>query len=504
MTGAALSEIGGPLVFASTQSVFTVPINTQVYYDYDLVIRNSDGASTITGGLNGEPSQFNLYVRGPFETVPIYIYSVAIYGAAYAGSPTSRVWAKTESGRTIHHKTYSITNTYSFDWRQRDRNRIVPSAFCISVPPAYALAYTGGRLFAGNIYDAAASIRQNGDLYFSEYKRWNRMQSIVESSRSGGRNEYSGEQIQKIVPSSAGAQSAVYTHVFTNRELKLLGGSGVLGGNAANAEDLSISYTVAKKGTNSHRSIVEIDGSLFWLDQFGQFERLQDGRLVNLSRLSVDDKPKNVPASMRASVFGLFVKDTYIAAYSPSGGTKNSRLLGFHNLMEVWEFDDLLPAPCTAERMVLWFDSTSNGSGQRLLMGASNGKLYEYDIEGAKDLDDDIDVRITSREFVAQGNKSLRIGGVWMSTTGQNQVWTFDRVYRQQEGLSRSQANLTEGRVWDGGRPEVVSGFDDGRGERGIGAYLDAYGTLSAGAPIEFLGIELVEEAGDDATDGSI
>lgn len=498
--GAPLSEIGGPRVFASVQPIFKVPIIDGAFYDYLLNVKNSAGASTIVGGLNGEPSRFNIYLRAPNENTATYFYSVKIYDPGNDG--TSLSWGKIESTNNIAHHTGAVTKTYAFDWTYRDNDRPAPSGRQISIPPAYAMAFAGNRLFVGNIYDVTNSTRQNSDLYFSAFGFFNRLQNTFTNDEAGSRNRYAGEIIQFLGATSAGAQAATDTMLWTDKECKILGGSGSLAGKGIAAQDLSAAFTVAKKGTRSFRSIVENDGAWAWLDQFGQFQRIKDGQLTNLSRLWVDDKPKNVPSGMRGKVTGEFYEDAFIWSYAIASGTTNTRLLGFNDVMEVWEFDDL--PPVSAERLLVWFDSSANGSGQKLLIMASTGKTYWFDKPGALDLDDPISCRLTSRAFAANGNESVRIGGVYMDATAQDQDWTFDRYYESQTGLSRSQMNLTQGRVWDGGRPEVVSGFADDRGERGRSAYLDCYGLLTAGSVIDHLGIEIVRESGDDAPDASV
>jgi len=378
---ALLRDAGGPITLYD----YKFPISSDILYDLDIILRNAEGAATIDGGLNGEPSRVNIYLRVPGETVALYWYSVKLYDPAY--TVTARGWGKIASEETIHHQTSDVTDLYGFDWTARDSGRFAPSDYQIAIPPAFCCCWANGRLLVGNILDAASQ-NQRGEIYYSGFEHPFRFQAVVENEASGGRTIASGERIQNLFATAAAAQGRSNIFALTNRRLATLGGSGPFLGSSSDAAELSVLETICERGTNSPRSLcVARDGWIFWVDDSGQAVRFAGGVPVPISRRRFDDTIRAVPAARRDDISGVFFDDRPRWLYTQAGGTTNTRMVGFNDEMGRSEFDDLLSGTlfAEAERILVMYDSSGNGSGQTLLVAKANGAVYKFEVAGKGD-----------------------------------------------------------------------------------------------------------------------
>ena len=518
-TGTAkFEDLGGPDSYTGGKREELLPNDTDVLYDYALTIPNSQGADNIEGGLNGEPSHFNIYLKLASEDTPIYFYCVTMYSAGAFTVPfIGNGWLKQFTGLlSFVHNTSSMTGSYAADESDRDPFREVPTAWQIAIPPFLASTFANSRLFFGNVYDLANAKRQEGAVYFSWKANPFRNQDIIEpldvgvyDERSGGRDEYAGESVQSLVPCAAQAAGRSMVHVHTTRSFNVQGFAGGFVGTADEASSLGTHTRISHNGTNAHRTVAESNGRIMWLDQLGAVMEYYQGGLRDVSRQHIDDKPTNIPAGLISDAAAIIHKNRYLLGYAIANGNNNARLAVFHFLKEAWEAVDL--PPLAPQRMVLFYDTTVNGTGQRLLIATTQagvgggGNIYEYDKASTNDLGTDIAIKLTFAEYMENpaGHTSLILKGVWLAVDAQSQTWTIDRTYRHQTGVTRSTVSLSTGRLWDQGRPTVISGFADGRGERGMAVFLDISGNMTASTSLWDVGCELKCEATDDAPVGN-
>lgn len=489
--GAPLADIGGPLTLSSAQAIFKVPISTTTFYDYDLVIRNSDAAAAIEGGLNGEPSRVNVYFRCPdgdgLEPKALYMYSISLYEPGAFGAPFDGLgWLKTHStGTAIYHQTSDVTDVYGIDWTRRQIDRFAPSRFQIAIQPHYASLSKNGRFFWGNIKDEASQ-QQRGDGYFSGWGQPFRNQALYESSDSGNRFVADGESIQAFVSSAAGSQGVSHIHVLTNKWLYPLGGSGSAGANPLDANTLGVLMPAVGRGTNSHRTVCEKDGAIFYVDNTGQQVKVLDGAR-EISRLQIDDKFSGVPSARIDDIGSAIFKSRVYTPYTLAAGTTNTRIVGFNDLMGVHEFDDL--PPVDVERICVYYDSSANGSGQKLLIGTQAGIVYEYE-SGTFDLaSNPIAIRITTRTLSSPDDDGpIQVASMLVDVEGQANTWTFDRLLTSPSGTYRTTLLMTAGWVTDSNKDHtaVVAVASDGVGESRM-VQLDIYGNMTSGTRLRKL-----------------
>lgn len=496
--GAELGEIGGPHGYSSSQGAFYLPLNTQIFYDYDLSIPNASGDADIEGGLNGQPSRANLYLRAPNELVATYIYSVVLYApGTYSGSPfTGRGWNKASALAVIHHNTADMTNTYAFDWTFRDPNRQAPSDFQIHIPPHRASLTANRRTFVGDVLDDASQ-RQRGDIYFSVWEQPFRMSAIVEDANSGGRTVMDGETVMALLETAAMAQGRSMVLALSNKRLSSMGGSGPFVGSSQDAVELTILQTLADRGTNQPRSaIVGPSGSVFFWDNVGQIGKFAGGQYVPIGRLRTEDKPANVPASRRDDVQAVLWGDIVAWTYTDAlDQTTNRRILGWHDVLSVFYFDDLPPQ--AAERILAVYDSSEDGSGMRLLLGKADGTVYEYDVAGADDLGTNATVRILTGDIPSpEGTTALLIPVVVMEADHQDTTFTWKRIYRNPNCEYQTQLTLDDSDEigWVTDETEAHTENDapfDNMGERGKAVQIDGTGQMEPGSRIYGIFVEI-------------
>lgn len=497
-TGAALSDIGGPVNVDSTQAVFRIPVSGGCFYDYDLVPRNSDGPSEIEGGLNGEPSRINIYGRAPISTglepKALYLYSIPVYAAgAFAAPFVGLGWLKSNSGPAIYHKTSAVTDTYGFDWSARQIDRFAPSNFQICIPPHNASLAKNGRLFVGDVKDPAGQ-RQRGDGYFSGWGQPFRNQALVESEDSGGRFTADGETIKRFVSSAAGEEGVSHIHVLTDKWVYPLGGSGSAGANPLDATQLGVLMPAVGRGTNAPRSVCEKDGAIFYLDNTGQFIKIA-GRVLEISRHQVGDKPDGVPGSRIASVSACVFDSRMYCAYTIPAGTTNTRILGWNDLFGAWEFDD--QPPVDAERICVLYDPTASGSGLRLLIGTQAGAVYQYESGGFDLSTNPIAVRLTTGDFSGRGeDHPIQIESVDIDADPQSNTLTIDRILNSPAGVYRTTVSLAGGHVTDSDKEHAAATpVPDNEDEWSRTARLDIYGNMTAGTKVRKIAANVIQSS---------
>jgi hypothetical protein len=469
-----ISAVGGPLSLDSSQAVFRIPVSSSVPYDYVFTIPNTSGASTITGAKNGIPDTFNLYKRGPSESVASLAYQWPLY--TIVGS----AWNKVYSGTTFQFQ--------SFNPRIHTRGilgeRVPPSDFQITIPPSRALKSADNRLFAG------APVGFPSDVYFSKYGYPFRMQAITEDPLSGGRTSTDGEAVQAIVATNAEAQGRSLVYVLTTERLCSVGGSGPLSGSATDSAQLSTIHTVLYRGTRAPRSVqVSPDGALFYLDHTGQYLRYHAGAPVAISRFKVDDRPSLVPNGRLSALLGVFFRDHYYSFYT-LGGTDNLKALGWHDVAGRWEFEDTLPIG--VERAIPFFKSTNSGDGNLFLLFGKDGTLYEHLVSGSNDLGSPVNIALAFGALRAKQDPfSGLIDSVTIDADPQSNSLDFTRTYRAPSSVYKTTVSLSNGWVSDDNLIHTaVSAPSDGGGERGRVATLLVSGSMDTGTRIYGLTVD--------------
>lgn len=503
--GDLIANCGGPNVVTSGSSSTggtKVPVSTTVLYDYGLHIVNPGAFGTLYGGLNGYPDALDIYFRTPAEAAvglpALYWTSLKIYEAGISGSDHIWLmigdWSSAGPGGfggtpnpQMNVKTEGGSYAYLFglsDRDVRDPSVPAPSPFNIALPRATAVWSANQRSFAGQIKDPSGGY-QRGDLYISDLTFPFRFVSVQGSSPdSGTRLTFDGEKVMAGVMTAAGANGASIIYVLTDQSLNALGTAGGFVGSGYDATSLATRVRINASGTPEPGSVQENRGVIFYIDQQGQIIRFAGGGGTSISRNTVDDKTKNIPASQRGKASSAFFADRYYLAYTPLGGSSNTHVLGWNEILEEWEFDDTLPSTVVAQRLVRAYDSSQTGHGQRLLVFSGDGKVYAYE-EGSAEPGSGVgpSVQIRTREYQTPDLNLFRFGKNQIMADAQSAALNIDRFYKGAGSQYRSTVNMASSTAQavslDSQVPTEITGT--GLPEEGWSSFIDLNGNLAAG-----------------------
>ncbi|HVT12812.1 MAG TPA: hypothetical protein VHE55_11140 [Fimbriimonadaceae bacterium] len=498
-----LKNVGGPSVVSSGSSSVAgtkIPPSDGVLYDYTLHVRNVDGDVMVNGGLSGLPTSIDIYFRSSQEAAAgddalywttLNLYSPIDGGGAGSGKQWHQEWTHNVGGQEVSTQVITIpTATYGWgaiygvtDRDIRDPGVPAPSAYNIAMPRALAVWTANQRSFVGGVKDSAGNISY-GDLYFSALGFPFRFASIQENDRSGSRLTFMGEKIRAGIMTAAAANGASIVYVLTDQSFNALGTAGGFVGSGYDATSLSTRVRVNSHGTNEPYSVAEYSGIIYYIDQEGQVIRFQGGSGQSISRHSVDDKTRNLPASRRGKASAVYWKDRYYLAYTPASGSGNTHILGWNEVMREWEFDDTLPTTATAQKLVRVFDASQTGSGQRLFLFSSDGTMYAYE-EGTTEAGSAAGpaVQLRTREYQTPDLNLFRFGCAQVMVDAQASTLNVDCVYKPRNSDFRGTVDCSdtkpvaikrESRL----RTEQTS---TGAPENGWSGYLNFGGNLASG-----------------------
>ena len=439
-----ISNIGGAATVnfgaTTTSNYHLVEFSASgVNYDYNLNIVNSTAGVTIKGGMQqtvngtlwGIPTDIDIYWRTAGElaakSTPLFWQRVNLYTANLSGS--DHQWSMNTQWKSGGNAIATITiPTYLYgyggvvditlnDQYLRDPGVGLPSAYNIALPRAKAMLKANSRLFAGQIKTPAGNYCR-GDIYFSRFGFDFRFTSVQDQNADGSLDEASGsrliltgETIQRFTTSAASyaGTSSIYCH--TDQTFNTLGHAFAWQVNTlSGASDLSLRVRVSNDGTLEPRSVDEYNGLLMWWNQHGVLVKYAGGEVSPLSYLKFDDIFSNIPSARRGLMSAQIHNFRYKCAYTPTGGTTNSRVMIWNVLTGVLESIDTM-ANGSAETLARAYDSTQGGAGQRLFTYGSDGKVYGYE-EGTGN----VAVRFITRELTATQLKFAPGVGFYVDT----------------------------------------------------------------------------------------
>lgn len=155
---------------------------------------------------------------------------------------------------------------------------------------------------------------------------------------------------------------------------------------------------VASIGTNCPLSVVERQGRIYFVDTDMRLRQL--GSPAWLSR-DVDDKLQGIPNAYRRNLCGIWHNDRLEYAYTPLGGTANSRILVFSERAGGWESDDILPSQ-QADFLVRWVGASGTYATSQdpriLYLNSADRKCYRFE-SGTTDLGSKIAVTIQTGDL---------------------------------------------------------------------------------------------------------
>lgn len=355
-----------------------LPLSPYVYYNYDISF-----PMVTTTVMQKGVDKLNVYRRDIGETQ--YTLSQSVSLASYSGS-----WSATYTVDTIG--TWEDDNTLAE--KLPYAGWIAPGDENAQIPIGQAGVFSGSRLF---VIGPGLSGSQQAAVYYSS-RRFPFRHTTGSVNFSDADNPGScilpGETVKalKVGISSLLGRSSIFA--YTDKSVwKIEGGT---------AFDLARPSRVASIGTIAPFSVCDWLGTQFFYDTEGQIRILSFGSAGEISRDQIDTLLAQIPAARRDDVSIAALNDILYVAYTPSGGSTNTKILAFDLSMRSWVLDEL--PGIDAGVLCSHWDSTNNR--RRLIALASTGHVYELDSPTyTTDLGDNISARLKTKRYRDNGNQ---------------------------------------------------------------------------------------------------
>jgi hypothetical protein len=416
-----VGALGGPQsVTTGTANIDTaapsLPLVDTMVADFHFTLKQPTTAGPIDGGLNGVPEKVAVYGQLPGQEVYYWLFSGAFYDAGYNAGVRS--WSKNSSDLVVDIGLPSSVTQDIFNY-----NREAPSAFHSPIPIAAVSEYLNQRLFAGAIKDATGQYAY-GDYYYSWDRNPFRFQQVQEDEFRGGYGQIAGERIMAFRLSASGALGSGRVFMFSDQWLYSMGESGPFSDAGLPASEIGRPVRIGPHGTLSPRAPAVAYGALLWPDQDGQIMRLGNGGIQNISRGQVDDRLDAMVASRKANVSGVFWKDRYYLAYTPSGETTNEKVLVWNERMQAWESEDDDEGATNFELLHVWPTTPGVIYASRLFFFDTVGTLFGYE----ETTSGSVAVRWTTGAYNFKSWTSWYITKAIMAATSQSATGTLSRI----------------------------------------------------------------------------
>jgi hypothetical protein len=369
-----LGQIGGPKLVTDGSGLAAapkLPLDSRFFYDFSLPARNSDAATPITGGLEGEPSQINYYLRLPGKEKAYFAFELQLFAPGFSGA--TRVWA---NGSTSLNATANTSDSLFYRREFANSNRENPSEFQQTIPIAGAMGFHNGRLHVGAIKERAGEY-DFGGVYVSWDRNPFRFQQVQEDERRGTYFQIAGEKVLAFRNCGAASLGAGRTFLWTDKSFGTIGDPSPNAQALVGVSELGRYSPIGNHGTQSPLSIAQGYNSLFWYDAEAQLMRLSPAGLENLGKGEFHDRLEGVPIARKARVCGVFRGDRLYMGITPALGSTNARALVWNSWMGGLESED---QPENAFEMAfLWDAPAGTRSLARLFFFHSDGTLMAYE-----------------------------------------------------------------------------------------------------------------------------
>ncbi len=262
---------------------------------------------------------------------------------------------------------------------------------------------------------------------------------------------------------------------------------------------------VGPEGTNSPMSLSDAHGDLYFADIDRQIRNLRSGFTRPLSVGTISDKLATIPVARLLYTNGAWMGYRYYFAYTPVGGTTNTRILVWSERADeaqgAWESDDLLPSSVSAEYFAVQHKNTTSQTGAfgtvapaSLYFIGSDSCCYEYET-GTTDLGSNIVIEIlTGTTEVWEPGMTLGRFAV-LSDPVNGGTLTATRYYWPSGGTLASTVTLSNANPYD----YVVDNWGNGSTLTGAGlgvaGSLDITGSLPGGTKLWGMKINIAPRA---------
>jgi len=315
--------------------------------------------------------------------------------------------------------------------------KFLPSGYHVAPPACGAVAYVRGRAFFG----AAASA--GGDVYISEYGNPYRLLKFP---------RFVGDQLDESSPTSinvgepctfikALSSSTVGSStIFFGTKKQVLASRGL------SVSTLSNLGVVSSHGSVSPYSAVVLNDTFYYLDTEMQVRAFSNGGSRILTRNTVDDLLKAIPAARRRYAVACGFDYMYYLFFTETGGTENTRGLVWRDDGDGWVTD----TPPVAIDGICSFYSDTDMAHRLITFGTSSSalKAFEYD-DPTQDQDlgtTDIVVTFAPGDLTTVSEENIVIGHVAVACDGNaGGLGGVTRTYKPTGVSSTSQIDLDPG-----------------------------------------------------------
>ena len=510
-----VKNMGGPSVVTSGSSSVAgtkIPVSQSVLYDACLHIPNPAPFGVIFGGLDGVPDTLDIYFRTADEaaadlanpgtnpatywnSLTLYIRTANLGGTGHAWL-LADVWTTTNTTGAIPSPVINV-KTELYGWASggldlvdrdlRDPGVPTPQAGNTAMLRAAAVGVANQRTFIGAVKDTSSNY-QYGDIYISDLGFPFRFVAVQgDSPDSGTYVRKMGERIKAFAMLAAGANGASIIFTLTDQTLNAHGTAGGFVRSGYDATSLGTIVEINQSGTLEPGTVQVYRGMLLYVDQTGQAQLFTLGGAENISRNTVDNVFKSIPAAARGKMTSAIFKDRWYIGYTPIGGAAgNTHVMGYNLVLGAWEFDDTLPSGLSSAQIVQAYDSSQIGSGQVLLMLSGDSKLYSYE-SGTTEPGSAVGptLTLTHRERDSPGGL-FRWGENTILADAQAHSLTINRYYRPSGGQWQTTVDLTalasdaQASRLDSRVPTEIT--STGYSEEGAAGYQSLTGALACGS----------------------
>lgn len=315
-------------------------------------------AGVTTAERDAGVDRVNFYVKETGATTYRYFYTRTL--TSYAGTWSYGI----PSGEGVVAWVYAGPDHFTQNFPEVE----LPSAFNRAIPSeATEVCWANNRLLIGK--------SESSNLVISDHKLPFRTRQLAAFEQGNVRDDLGttlsleGETVKAIVPIAASTAGSSSIFVFTDQNVYALAGHGT--------SQLSQVGRVANVGTQSPYSIVGDKGTIAFVDNEMQVRIIVGGSMQSISRQVVDDKLKGIPGLRRPWISGAMFGDRYHIAYTPTGESKNTKILLWDPVRGMWTTDT---PPIACEALAPWFDTSKTLRFGVIGKDGSDLRGYEYDL----------------------------------------------------------------------------------------------------------------------------
>lgn len=435
--------------------------------------------------------------------------SLAIYAQAtgetqffYYGIATLAIWTTVWSLSAVNSQTGLFTTSVNLDLSERDLSQVSPGAFQAPIPIGRAMAVgTGSRLIVGTRSDTQDSfslinLSRSGNPFRFTYA------PDLTDDTTAYFDSVNGENAQTFLNYAPSMLGTTLTQLFTDKGLWNV-----------NPVSIGTSYFLTRTGSigcASPQSVAEAHQIAYFLDTDRQIRQIVGAVSKPISVGTVADKLAVIPIARLLFTNGAWFQNRYFFAYTPVGGTTNTRILVYSERANeqsgAWESDDDLSGmSISCEYLCVQYQNTTTQTGAYgtiapsiLLFIGADGNCYQYQT-GTTDLGAAIPFLIQTGVSQQWGKDnqvgSLKRTGI-LSDPHNGGVVTTTRYYWPKGGTMVNTATLSNANAFEWCYDNNGSSVQATGEGLGVAAYFQMSGSLPGG--FQFWGLKIEFEGRQD------